>query len=104
MRLIDMNLNIQHATDMARLGASDSQGRPEVAAQQFAQRLEKQAKQQQEQVQKNNEAEKSDVNPERQGYGGGYQGNRKGVKKKAATAKKPTATNGNGENMFDIRI
>ena len=104
MRLIDMNLNIQHASDMARLGASDSQGRPEVAAQQFAQRLEKQAKQQQEQVNKTNETEKNDVNADRQGHGGGYQGNKHRAKKKPEPEKRTMVRSNNGESLFDIRV
>ncbi|MCL2189912.1 MAG: hypothetical protein FWC16_13025 [Defluviitaleaceae bacterium] len=106
VRPIDVSLNIQHASDMARLGASDAQGRPEVAAQQFADRMEKQAKQQQEQVNKTAESEKGDVNPDRQGHGGGYHANRKNAKKKpaVATAKKPTARGGDGESMYNILI
>jgi hypothetical protein len=38
----------------------------------FADRLEKQIRQQEQQVMKSAEAEQADVNPDRQGHGGGY--------------------------------
>ncbi|MCL2203221.1 MAG: hypothetical protein FWB88_04720 [Defluviitaleaceae bacterium] len=103
VRPIDISLNIQHAADMARAGSTQNQGRPEVTMQEFANRLEKQAREQQEQVQKSEHTEKNDVNPERQGYGGGYTAKRNAAKKKPEAKKKsPQAVV--GESLFDIRV
>jgi hypothetical protein len=103
VRPIDINLNIQHASDVARMVTTENQGRPEIAAQQYADRLEKQSRQQQEQVQRKDAADKSGVNPDRKGYGGGYAPKRKPVPKKETT-QKTSAPKKPGESMLDIRI
>jgi len=103
LRPIDMTLTIQHAADANRAGRGDANAaRPEVASQMFADRMEKQLKMQEKQVNQANESEKQDVNPDRNGHGGGYQSNRKPRQKKASSTgvkSKPT-----GESMYDIRI
>ncbi|MCL2216057.1 MAG: hypothetical protein FWB91_03445 [Defluviitaleaceae bacterium] len=103
LRPIDMTLTIQHAADAHRAGSGDANAaRPEVAGQMFADRLEKQAKLLEKQVNQTDQSEKKDVNPERQGHGGGYQPNRKPKQKKAsapANQNKPI-----GESMYDIRV
>jgi hypothetical protein len=101
LRPIDVTLTIQHAADAHR-ASTDGQARPEVASQMFADRLEKQTKMQEQQVMQASQSEKNEVQPDRQGHGGGYQPNRKGQKKPADKAKpqsKPT-----GESLYDIRI
>jgi len=106
IRPIDLNLNIQHAADAARVGTNQNQGRPEVAAQQFADRLEKQTKEQNEQVQRQEPTDKANVNPDDKGHGG-YAQKKKPAKKKTEEKKKAPARaimRTTGESMFDIRI
>lgn len=104
VRPIDISLNIIHAADMSRIGANEQQGRPEIAAQQFAERMEKHARQQQEQVQRQENAERPTVNPDGRGHGG-YEAQRKPVmKKKADEKKKAPMQKRQGESMYDIRI
>jgi hypothetical protein len=104
LRPIDMTLTIQGAADAQRAGAQGAQAaRPEVASQMFADRLEKQVQQQQQQVMQSNVAEKADVQPDRQGHGGGYQPNRKPAQKKAEPAKAKTSKP-MGESLYDIKI
>ena len=100
LRPIDMAITVQHAADAARAGTNQAQGRPEVAQQQFTDRLEKQVKMQEKQVQSTNESENSNVNPDRQGHGGGYQPNKKKGQKKQET----TRRNLPKESMYDIRV
>ena len=104
LRPIDMTLTIQHAADAHRAGTSDSgAARPEVASQMFADRLEKQARLQEQQVQNANQSEQTDVNPDRQGHGKGYQPNRKKPKrpeKKKYAGDKELIR----ESMFDMRV
>ena len=102
LRPVDMNLSIQHAADAARASTNQAAARPEVAQQQFTDRLEKQVKMQEKQVQNANEAEKNDVNPDRKGFGGGYQPNKKKQGQKKTEAK--PAKKFHGESMYDIRI
>ncbi|MCL2386293.1 MAG: hypothetical protein FWC89_01970 [Defluviitaleaceae bacterium] len=103
LRPIDMTLTIQGSAEANRAGQQGAlAGRPEVSSQMFADRLEKQVKQQQEQVVQGNKAEKNDVNPDRQGHGGGYQPQRKKKpddKAKAGVKSKPT-----GESLYDIKV
>ena len=101
LRPIDMTLTVQHAADAARAGGSQAL-RPEVASQMFADRLEKQVKQQEQQVVESNKSEKGEIQ-ERQGQGGGYDPHRKKrrekEKAKLGSQSKPT-----GESLYDIRI
>ncbi|MCL2199616.1 MAG: hypothetical protein FWB80_11910 [Defluviitaleaceae bacterium] len=103
LRPVDMTLTIQATTDTTRAGTQGANAaRPEVASQMFADRLEKQTKMQESQVVKSNESEKSDVNPDRQGHGGGYQPNRRNAPKKEEPKKaKPRFA---GESLYDIKI
>jgi len=71
LRPIDLTITIQNSADAQRANAGNNQGRPEIAAQQFTDRMEKQTKLQEQQVIKSNESEKNDVNPDRKGHGGG---------------------------------
>jgi len=104
LRPIDMTITIQNAAEAQRAGAQDSQAaRPEVASQMFADRLEKQAKLQEQQVAKTNEAEKNEVQPDREGQGGGYNPRRKPAKKKSGLSEKSKARPV-GESLYDIRI
>ncbi|MCL2498740.1 MAG: hypothetical protein FWE90_00210 [Defluviitaleaceae bacterium] len=102
VRPIDINLNIQHASDMARMGATENQGRPEVAAQQYADRMEKQVRQQQEQVHRHDPSDRANVNPDGKGHGGGYNPKRKIMQKKEEEKKKTPKKM--GDNLLDIRI
>jgi hypothetical protein len=97
-----MNLTIQHAADANRNPGQGALIRPEVAGQMFADRLEKQARLAEQQVVKSPESEEADVKGDRDGHGGGYQGNR-GQRKRApvAAAKEKKRT---GESLFDIRV
>jgi len=103
LRPIDLTMTIQHAADAQRVN-TNTQGRPEVTAQQFADRMEKQNKLENSQVIKSNESEKSDVNPDREGFGGGYQPR----KRKPQTQDKKTdskAKNSNvAESLYDFKI
>lgn len=102
LRPIDMTMTIQGAAEAQRAGAQgQAAARPEVASQMFADRLEKQVKMQEQQVAQANQSEKSDVNPDREGQGGGYQSKRKAKK----TEEKPKAKSKfAGESMYDIRV
>ncbi|MDR0272531.1 MAG: hypothetical protein LBI27_04355 [Clostridiales bacterium] len=97
LRPIDMTLSIQNSADSRAQGAQAA--RPEVANQMFADRLEKQVKLQEQQV---NQSEKSEVNPDRQGHGGGYQPNRKPAQKKTEATKKSKGVI--KESLYDIRV
>lgn len=98
LRPIDMAITVQHAADAARAGATQS--RPEVAQQQFTERLDKQLKMQEQQVQQTNEADKNAVNADAKGHGGGYQPKKKqGQKKEAA---KTETKRHQGESLYDI--
>jgi len=103
LRPIDLTLTIQNAANAQRAGIQGTQaGRPEVASQMFADRLEKQVRQQEQQVAHPAQIDKPDVNPDGKGHGGKYQPNRKNEKKSDT---KPKATKVNaGESMYDIRI
>jgi len=105
IRAVEINMNIQNTPEMARMLNNANQARPDITAQQFTDRLDKQTKLQQEQVQKTEEATKNDVNPDRRGDGGGYQGNKKKppAKKTLAKPAKP-ANRGDGESMFNILV
>ena len=103
LRGIDMTLTIKGAAEAVRAGGQAAlAGRPEVAGQMFADRLEKQTRMQEKQVVQAPEAEKPDVNPDRKGHGGGYQPNRETRKKTEAkpAAKSKYVT----ESMYDIKI
>lgn len=103
LRPIDLTVTIQGAAEAQRAGMQGNQaGRPEVAGQMFAERLEKQVRQQEQQVAQANEADKPDVNPDRKGHGGGYQPNRK--QKKTEPPKPKTSKPLLGESMYDIKI
>ena len=105
LRPIDMTLTIQHAADAHRAGTSDSgAARPEVASQMFADRLEKQARLQQQQVQNTNQSEHNALDPEREGRGGAYQQNRKRKSKKPEKGKFVGDKENIRESMFDMRI
>jgi hypothetical protein len=104
IRPIDISLNIQHAADAVRAGTAESQSRPEVAAQQYADRLEKQARLQEQQVHRKEASEKGNVNPDRKGHGGGYEPKRKPAVKKGTDKGKAPLGKPTGESMLDIRI
>jgi hypothetical protein len=102
LRPIDMTLTIQGSASVEASRAAAAQAtRPEVAAQMFADRLEKQMRQQEQQVMKSAEAEKADVNPDRQGHGGGYKPKHK--RDKEEEKPKPKAKPA-GESLYDIRV
>jgi len=103
VRPVDINLNIQHAPEMSRMATTDNHARPELAAQHYAERLEKQARQQQEQVQRNEASDKNNINPDRKGHGGGYNPKKKTVQKKEEEKKKPPQRRP-GDSLVDIRI
>ncbi|MCL2225585.1 MAG: hypothetical protein FWB96_11525 [Defluviitaleaceae bacterium] len=103
LRPIDMTLTIQNSAEAHRAGAAGTEAlRPEVASQMFADRLEKQARMQEQTVNKSAESEKGDVNPDRDGSGKGYNSNRKSSKKpgEKPKAKKLKLT----ESLYDIKI
>ena len=104
MSIVNVNLNIQHATEAVRFGTPADQGRPEVAAQHQAQRMEKQVQKQQEQIQPQEASDKAGVNPDRQGRGNEYQQKKKTAKGKAPEKKKVVQYSPSSESMFDIRI
>ena len=105
LRPVDMTLSIQGTTELHRAGTQGANAaRPEVANQMFADRLEKQTRLQESQVVKSNESEKSDVQPDRQGHGGGYQPNRSKKKPEEAKKEKPKKVPGTGESLYDIKI
>jgi len=103
MSIVNVNLNIQHTPEAVRFGSPSDQGRPEVAAQQQADRLEKQVQRQQEQIQRQEATDKTGVNPDRQGRGNEYQ-KQKSTKGKTQTKKKPQQNSPQSESLFDIRI
>ena len=102
LRPIDVTMTIQGSAEAHRAGQQGAlAGRPEVASQMFADRLEKQTKLQQSQVIETNQTEKQDVNPDRQGHGGGYNPQRKNAKKTEKPKPKHLKT---GESLYDIKI
>jgi len=102
LRPIDMTLTIQGTSEAVRAGAQGLQAaRPEVASQMFADRLEKQVRQQEQQVLRSPEAEDVDVNTDRQGQGGGY----KPKQQRSKTEEKPKPkAKSTGESLYDITI
>ena len=96
LRPIDLALNIGHAQEM-RQGAESQNSRPELAMQQFADRLEKQIKAQQEQVQRQDATQKPTVSKDREGHGRGY----KPKQRKKEEPKKKAVLK---ESMFDILV
>ena len=104
LRPIDVTLTIQHAAEAVRAGSGDAHsGRPEVAQQIFADKLEKEIREQEKQAREVNQTEKNEVTPDRKGDGSGYQKNRKRPEKKSLT-KPEKHQNMSGESMYDIRI
>ena len=104
LRPIDVTLTIQHASEAHRAGAGDTHsGRPEVAQQMFAERLEKQIREQEKQAREVNQSEKSEVTPDRKGDGSGYKRSSKKQDKKPLT-KPDKSQSQSGESMYDIRV
>ena len=104
LRPIDVTLTIKHAAEAVRAGAGDTHaGRPEVAQQMFAERLEKQIREQEKQAREVSQAEKNEVTPDRKGDGSGYLPNRKKQDKKSLT-KPDKRQNLGSESMYDIRV
>ena len=104
LRPIDVTLTIKHAAEAVRGGSGDTHsGRPEVAQQMFADKLEKELREQEKQAREVTQAEKNEVTPDRKGDGSGYQRNRKRPDKKSLT--KPEKHQGLGsESMYDIKV
>ena len=98
LRPIDLALNIGHAQEM-RQGAESQNTRPELAMQQFADRLEKQVRESKEQVQRQDATQKNNINKDREGHGKGYKPK---PKQKKHEAKKSNAVL--KESMFDILV
>ena len=99
LRPIDLALNIGNAQAMR--GAAESQSaRPEIAMQQFAESLEKQVKAGQEQVARQEAAQKGNINKDREGQGKGYKPR---AKQKQKQETKKTSSLGQ-ESMFDILV
>ncbi|MCL2456512.1 MAG: hypothetical protein FWD19_03065 [Defluviitaleaceae bacterium] len=101
LRPIDMTLTIQNSGEAHRAGLNGAQTRPEITAQMFADRLEKQVRQQEQQVIKSPETEDVDVNPDRQGHGGGYKPKHQRTKTEEKPKPKSKST---GESLYDITI
>jgi len=105
LRPVDMVLSVQNTADGHRSGTSESgAGRSEVAAQMFADRLEKQARLQEQQVQNPHATEKNEVNPDDKGHGGGYQPNRRRNAKRPEKGKFAGDKEMIKESMYDIKI
>ena len=100
LRPIDMTMTIQGASEAHRAGAQTA--RPEAASQMFADRLEKQVKMQEQSIMQSNQSEKADVQPDREGHGGGYKPKRKPAQKKPEPEKKNKKSI--GESLYDIKI
>ena len=99
LRPIDMTMTIQGASEAHRTGAQTA--RPEAMNQMFADSLEKKVKMQEQQVIQSNQSEKSEVQPDREGHGGGYNPKRKPAQKKPEPQKKSKPS---GESLYDIMI
>ena len=100
LRPIDMTITVQHASEVSRPHTGD-QTRPEIAQQQFADKLNRETQLQDQQVLQTNKAEEAKVDPDGRGSGGGHRGSgkKKDDKKKS---QKPVSTTGGG--MFDVSI
>ena len=101
IRAIDLAMPVQRATEMN----SNMRGeqRPEVQAQQFAERLNKEANRQEQQVQQTPRGEEASIQKDGRGNSGGYAGNKGKKKKKDAQ----TATKAKGkanDSMLDLSI
>jgi len=101
LRPIDMAITVQHAADAARAGTNPNQGRPEVAQQDFTNRLEKQVEMQKKQVQNTNETENNNVNADGKGHGGAYNPRKKKREKPTKAKAKPKFYT---ESLYDIKI
>ena len=97
IRPVDMTLTIQHAQDANRAGVS--QGRPEVASQMFADRLERQVKAEETSVTQARQSEKGDINPEGRGDGRGYTPRKH--RKKIPVVGTPVE---GSESLFDVKV
>jgi len=104
LRPVDMALSVQNAADANRAGISESgSARSEVAAM-FADRLEKQTRLQEQQVQNSHASEKNEVNPDGRGHGGAYQPNRRRKAKRPEKGKFAGDRDMIRESMYDIKI
>ena len=98
LRPIDLALNIGNAQEMRR-GAESQNTRPELAMQQFADRLEKQVRESQEQVQRQDAPQKGTINKDKEGSGKGHKPKPK-QKKEEVKKGKPVLK----ESMFDVFV
>jgi len=101
MRAIDMAMPVQRATEMNQNMRGEQ--RPEVQAQQFAERLSKEASRQEQQVQQTPQGEEASIQKDGRGNNGGYGGN-KGKKKKKDGQTVPKAKGKVSDSMFDLSI
>ena len=105
LRPIDMNLTIKHAADANRVQGEGAFARPEHAQQMFSERLQREARQNEQQINQTHQAENNNINPDGRGNAGGY--NRK--RKPATPAKedeksKPKQAPRVGGSLFDISV
>ena len=99
IRAVDMAMPVQRAPEMAQNLRGDQ--RPEVQHQQFAQRLNKEAQQQEQSVQQTPQSENTNINKDGRGSGG-YQGGRS--KKREKKGQQTTKIKQSTSSMLDISI
>ena len=103
LRPIDMTITIQNASEANRVQQSNDNTRPEIAQQQFADRLNKEVQLSDQQVAQTPKSEHARVDRDGRGNTGGKDS---GQKKKPADKKtgKPPAARSSGGSMFDISV
>ncbi|MCL2398232.1 MAG: hypothetical protein FWC91_00635 [Defluviitaleaceae bacterium] len=100
IRAVDLAMPIQRTPELNRSNLGEQ--RPETQHQQFAERLSKEAAQQEKQVQQAPKGEEAQIQKDGRGNNGGYESrnHKKKEKKKQESAKDNKTSN----SMFDITI
>ena len=99
LRPIDMTITVQHASEVSRSHTGD-QARPEIAQQQFADKLNRETQLQDHQVLQSHKSEEGKVDPDGRGNSGG----RGSGKKKDDKKKEQKPVRAAGGSMFDVSI
>ncbi len=99
IRPIDMQVMVQKSAEVSRLNHNES-NRPEIAQQQFLDKLHKELTQKDQQVTETNKSEHQNVDKDGRGPGAHHQ---KSKKEQEKQSQKETQKE-NSTSMFDVRI
>jgi hypothetical protein len=100
IRAVDMALPVQRGTELNQNMRGEH--RPEVQAQQFAERINKEANRQEQQVQQTPRGEEASIQKDGRGNSGGYQGNR--GKKKKQDGQAVSQPKKASDSLFDLSV